>query len=79
MLDRFWYSFASSSIAPSILFPAISEKTPSRQFGAVSKTIGSFLIQHLKNLQVALAYDKLIREVFLPQPVAEGGTHGQEA
>jgi hypothetical protein len=45
----------------------------------VPKTIRSFLVQHLKNLQVALAYDKLIREVFLPQPVAEGGTHGQEA
>jgi hypothetical protein len=57
----------------------VSGKNPSRQFGGVSKTIRSFLILHLKNLQVALAYDKLIREVFFPQPVAEGGTHGQEA
>ena len=29
--------------------------------------------------KAALAYDKLIREVFLPEPVVEGGTHGQEA
>jgi chromosome partitioning protein len=31
--------------------------------------------------KTALAYDKLIREVFLPDlaPAAEGGTHGEEA